>query len=280
MWAKFDDDYFENRKVRSVSALAQHLHTAAILHCAKGETDGFFAKYDLALVAARARIEAPDGPVKELVDARLLHDLGDRFEVHDFLDYNPSHAELEEKRASGATRLRNWRGNKRRNVGSNTTGNAVTNRSPDPGSLLVGDQDLLRDPDPACNTERNAECNSVTGFTQVELFGRLRREILELQSPPGSERPRDIGGKAQTFAEQITADEAKDIEVTMRLMLEHVKNGDEGWDHPLLAKDANFGLRSWETKFPALREEFHGTGPTVKPRTGRQQEAPFYWPKG
>ena len=59
MWAKLDDDYLDNRKVRSVSALAQHLHVASILHCSKGETDGFYPKYDLALVAARARIESP-----------------------------------------------------------------------------------------------------------------------------------------------------------------------------------------------------------------------------
>lgn len=162
MWAKFDDSYTENRKVRSVSAIAQHLHMVSIIHCAKGETDGFFAKYDLPLVASKARIKSPGSPMKELLDAVLMHDHGDRYEVHDFLDYNPSHAELEAKRQSGATRISNWRRNGRRNKGSNgvtptvatSVANGVQNESPDP-LLSLGTQDHISNPDPerACSNE-------------------------------------------------------------------------------------------------------------------------------
>jgi 5-methylcytosine-specific restriction endonuclease McrA len=100
MWSRFDDDYSENKKIRRVSLEAMSMHTAAILHCSKGETDGFFPKGDLELVAAKAKVPArkAQATVRELIDANLVHDRGDQYEVHDYLDYNPSHAELAEKR--------------------------------------------------------------------------------------------------------------------------------------------------------------------------------------
>lgn len=106
MWAKFDDGYFKNRKIRRVCGQSMLMHMTAIIHCAGAESDGFFLKDDLALIAAEAKIQIADAErlAQELVKENLFHDLGDRYEVHDFLKYNPSHEELEEKRNAASER--------------------------------------------------------------------------------------------------------------------------------------------------------------------------------
>ena len=105
-WAKFDDGYFRNRKVRRVDSSAIFLHMTAIIHCAGSENDGVFDKADLALIAAEAKI--PPGDVcaiaEKLVAERLFEDRGDTYVVHDFLDYNPSREECVQMRAENKLR--------------------------------------------------------------------------------------------------------------------------------------------------------------------------------
>ena len=153
-WAKFDDGYPENRKVSPVSAYATLLHMFAILRCARLESDGYLTKTDMEVVLAMTKIpsEVRDATLAEAISAGLIVDRVHRFEVHDYLDYNPSHAELEHKRATGATRVQNWRKNGRRNSVSNGVTGGVTNgvstRRPDPLlSLRDLSQEKREDPD-------------------------------------------------------------------------------------------------------------------------------------
>jgi hypothetical protein len=248
MWAKFDDDYLDNKKVRSVSALAQHLHMASILHCSKGETDGFYPKYDLALVAARARIDAPAEPLKELLDARLMHDRGDRLEVHDFLDYNPSHAELEEKRASGAKRLKNWRsngkGNARQNSGGNGVSPAVSNGSPDPGSPSLRDLGI-EEGDPG----GNAGCNSVspsppvkTAYDWLTYFQTRYWELKGRQYGKGASDAKAMGAFGDLLDSMPAEQRASDWLAKERIVEEFLARDEKrtvaaGWSFSFFVQD-------------------------------------------
>jgi hypothetical protein len=100
-WAKFDDRYHDNPKVKlawRAHPRAVGLHSMAITYCAMHETDGLVDPMWLeerlpnkrertnvltALVGAGLFAEAPNG----------------YFIVNDYLEYNPSRAESEAKRA-------------------------------------------------------------------------------------------------------------------------------------------------------------------------------------
>ncbi len=143
-------------------------------------------------------------------------------------------------------------------------------RSGNPVIRLSGypEEDLSLARDPSTREPRKPN-----GFELVLKFGNLRREILNLQSPPGTEGPKDHKGLAQTFAEQLTEDEAKDVDSTMRLFFTHVKAGDEGWNYPKNSTDPNVAFGSWKAGFVALREELHGCAPNARagPKSARQR---------
>lgn len=134
---------------------------------------------------------------------------------------------------------------------------------------------LARDPC-ASTTERAAhedaqpQWDKPTGYSLLFTFGRLRREILNIQSAPGTETPKDANGKASSFAEKLTEDEAKDVEATMRLALTRIRDGAVGWNDPRHA-GGSFAFGAWCSQFADLREAVHGCAPTVKPKPSQSR---------
>lgn len=97
MWVYFDDQYAEHPKIDALSDGAFRLHTAAIFYSNRHATDGIItADRVRRLVPRFKRIHA-----QELVDRLLWHDLGDgaAYFIHDFLDWNKSKAQVEERRS-------------------------------------------------------------------------------------------------------------------------------------------------------------------------------------
>lgn len=93
-WLKLDDGFADHPKIDGLSDGAFRLHVAGMLYAARHLTDGaiparavprLMPGYDVTLVA-------------ELVDAGLWHHEGDGYEVHDFLEWNPSADEAKAKR--------------------------------------------------------------------------------------------------------------------------------------------------------------------------------------
>lgn len=97
-WIKLDDQFFAHPKIRAAGATAVLLHLAGLTYCGRYKTDGRVPKSAVTLIAVEAF--AKPGAVTRLVDVGLWHDLGDEFEIHDFLDYNPSKAEVDSRRDS------------------------------------------------------------------------------------------------------------------------------------------------------------------------------------
>jgi 5-methylcytosine-specific restriction endonuclease McrA len=99
-WAKFDDRYDDNRKVKRAwkrSGAAAALHVMAITYCCRHQTDGVV---DLAWI--EEKLPSPrerEKVIGVLVDVGLFNVLdGETFEVNDFLEYNPSKAQVERER--------------------------------------------------------------------------------------------------------------------------------------------------------------------------------------
>ena len=105
-WLKKDDRFSEHRKIRRLTDAQYRLHDTALHACAKDETDGRVTEDDIADMEHGSRLRKN---VEALVSAKLWHEVGDAWVINDYLDYNPSHAELDEKRKQSRERQAKWR---------------------------------------------------------------------------------------------------------------------------------------------------------------------------
>lgn len=92
-WVKLDDRFPDHPKVVDLSDRAFRAHVTLLCYCAEHETDGIVKT----TVAHRA---AGIKGTRELVDAGVWHEVEAGYEIHDFLAYNPSRAETQERRRS------------------------------------------------------------------------------------------------------------------------------------------------------------------------------------
>lgn len=92
-WIRLDDTFTEHPKVLEVGPRAAWVHVRAISYCSVHLTDG-------RLTPAVARSLGATKAIAELlVTARLWEqDADGGFVIHDYLEYQPSKAHVEEKR--------------------------------------------------------------------------------------------------------------------------------------------------------------------------------------
>lgn len=107
-WVRFDDDFPDHWKIEPLSDGAYRLHTTAIFRSSKWLTDGYLPKNRLDLVAPR-RMKRPGKYVTELEAAGLWEPVEDGWQLHDFLDYQPSKAQVTADRRKTAERQKRWR---------------------------------------------------------------------------------------------------------------------------------------------------------------------------
>jgi len=132
-----------------------------------------------------------------------------------------------------------------------------------PGLACSGIRDPgsgIRDPDPPsprAHARSNGDAN-LTGHGLLALFGRIRNEVFPSTLPWSTAR--DPKGDAGTFAAMLDHSQAADVEKTMRLALEHIRDGVDGWSDGRNA-DPSFAFGAWKSAFHALREEAYGVLP-------------------
>jgi hypothetical protein len=113
-WVKIDDQFYAHPKLIAVGPLAKSLFVDSLCYANQYLTDGFIPR----MVALQ--ICMPLEPYCEstamisasLVHVGLWHDVDGGYQIHDYLDYNPSRAELKDKREKDAARKRAERGGK------------------------------------------------------------------------------------------------------------------------------------------------------------------------
>lgn len=100
-WARIDDRFHGNPKVLRAwhtEPAAVGLYVMGITYCAQHETDGLVHDwFVLSLLPAKT---AREKSVRCLVQAKLWAPVDDGWEIPDYLEFNPSHEYLEERRTT------------------------------------------------------------------------------------------------------------------------------------------------------------------------------------
>jgi hypothetical protein len=91
-WARVDDGFWCHPKVVGISFAARGVWISALSWCAQFGTDGFIVRG-----SARA-LEFPVEAIDELVAEGLWEETPRGYQIHDYLKYNPSKAEVEARR--------------------------------------------------------------------------------------------------------------------------------------------------------------------------------------
>lgn len=144
-WVKIDDGLPGNRKWQRLSSPACRLWIEALCWAGQHLTDGALPRENAAGIAfAIALRDGGDGAgwkalVDELVDAGLWEAGPDGWQIHDFLEYNPSCGQVVQARAATRERVAAFRARTVTNAVSNAVTNGASNASPGPGP----------DPDPS-----------------------------------------------------------------------------------------------------------------------------------
>jgi len=144
-WVKLDDAFATHPKIVPIGPHALALHIWGLCFSARHLTDGFVSIADLSGFPWVSKRSALIRDLGRLEDAGLWRAVEGGYVIHDYLDYNPSAAQVKQKRAASAARqarLRRRR-SKPRHVSSNGVtqewSNAVSHTSPVPeGDALTG----------------------------------------------------------------------------------------------------------------------------------------------
>lgn len=99
-WARLDDGFWRNPKVTATSTAAVGVYALGISYCADQLTDGFIPESIAVHMLARRRRAL----IRELVAREFWVEAADGYQIRDFLDYNPSKAEVDFRRRTNTRR--------------------------------------------------------------------------------------------------------------------------------------------------------------------------------
>lgn len=106
-WLRIDDRVRTHPKIANAGPAAAWLWFCGVCYCREHLTDGFIPK---AVVGSLAmNLSSPFRHAARLVEVRLWEDAEGGYQVHDFLDWNPSRADVQNARTSEADRKRTER---------------------------------------------------------------------------------------------------------------------------------------------------------------------------
>ncbi|MGY0023716.1 hypothetical protein ACVHNB_32700 [Streptomyces sp. YJ-C3] len=106
-WARFDDRFPSNRKVRLLTDGAFRLYVSAICWSAENLTDGVVKTHELRLVSD---VKSSRTRAKQLVEAGLFEVIeGVGWKIHDYHEYNPTAEQAKADRAAKTARQKRWR---------------------------------------------------------------------------------------------------------------------------------------------------------------------------
>lgn len=92
-WVRLDDEFPENPKIAALTPEAFRAHVLALCYCSRNLTDGYMPAQVAQMFAGSKR------QVTELAKANLWEPDGNGgFNVHDYLEYNPTRRYVLEQR--------------------------------------------------------------------------------------------------------------------------------------------------------------------------------------
>lgn len=261
-WIRVDDKAPRHPKFVAAGPVASWLWLCGLAYASEHGTDGFIPADALGVLGVkRAHRYVP-----------ILSRLGiwkpteNGWLIHDFHDYQPSRAQVRERRRQTAERVKNWRkrrnlahgnepvttshapGGPSRNAPRNTGSNAVSNAAPDPDPIVLSERDLLvRGAGPSAP--------SLPAHAQKPLAYRGRIDVAWPGRPP-------VPGSLHAELRLLLGDADQDAaDAKLRAWYPTVA---ESWAGKPIGDDP---FRFWRARF----REWVGT--TVAPLAGRPQGA-------
>lgn len=101
-WVRLEDSFADHPKIERAGPLAAWLHVAALCYCARHLTDGRLPRQKASRLAD---IASPETHIDTLLRVGLWSEDGDDYVIHDYLDYQPSRADVESDRAAARDRM-------------------------------------------------------------------------------------------------------------------------------------------------------------------------------
>lgn len=108
-WVRIDDGFLTNPKIMSAGLEGRAVYIAGLCFCAAGLTDGYVPAEALGKLAMLADVRRPGQAVTRLVEVGLWESVQGGYQVHDYLKYQPSAADVRKER----DRVAGWRAKKR-----------------------------------------------------------------------------------------------------------------------------------------------------------------------
>ncbi len=237
-WIRLSDDYNDHPKFTCLSHGAFRLWHQGMGFCRKFKTDG-----DIPTATVRGFKAFTSGRMKELLTpwkaghSPLWHATDDGVRVHDYLDWNPSRDDEQQRQTESKERIKDWRARKGRNaVGNTVTHDVRTQFVPD----RTGSEKLLEKNDP--KTALDARAGELLQKYQ-ELFVKHRRGA-RYHARPALDFP-----KACELVQTWTDDKrlSKMIEIVLTTNDEWIARTDRGFAvFVARATWADDRLREWE----------------------------------
>ena len=108
MWVKLDDRRAINHKLLTAGIAASGLDVIAMCWSSLHQNDGFISTDDLQLIATMYHCDDWEPLARRLVEVGRWTREGRKkgYRIRDFLDYNPSKADMEERRKKDRERKR------------------------------------------------------------------------------------------------------------------------------------------------------------------------------
>ena len=196
-WLRLDDGFCEHPKVDALSAESFKLHVAGLCYCARNLTDGRIPE----LAALRLTATARRKHVTELVESGLWRQVSDGYTIKNFLEFNPSKADVNRERELARERQRKARASRR----DNSVSHAAPSRPvPSPTKEVSSISDSTRAVDNSTEDERVAAALDIVAAQRVA-------QVANVRSKPALTR---------TILANLRAEEALDVEAG-RLLHDH-----------------------------------------------------------
>jgi len=101
-WARIDDKFLDNPKVRKAGKEATYLYVSGLVYSSNQLTEGYISDEALGLVAYKGFIKNERTHAATLVECELWDRIEGGYQIHDYLEYNPTKEQIEEARAKKA----------------------------------------------------------------------------------------------------------------------------------------------------------------------------------
>lgn len=198
-WVRLDDQFPDNKKVVPLTDAAFRLHVSAMCWSMQQLTDGIIPKTIVKKLAWFHDGES-NALLTELLTAELWHDIGVSYEIHDYLEYNPSAEEIKRKRKLNAKRQARHRDNhpkEQDNAPSNALRNASVIVSPSPSP--IDDDEGDDDTSSSVNGEPDARQQAIDALGRLGIWNSVDLARFDDMWPELAGRT-DWVGRAVTIA--------------------------------------------------------------------------------